>query len=457
MGPRMKFTLLLTLLVATAAQDGEGSQGSDSQGAQGSQGAQAAQGGGYGEQAEAAPQESYGGEQQSYGEQPEAYAHEEHYSQHYSAVVAKCCVSVCPLEAPFFHPHTCACVPGHIEEEHHEEYAQPQESYGGEAQQSYGGEAQQSSGYRKLQEGSAPEFTSGPRGTIDTRLMNIQRTGSIVLWVCFAIFFITSCYYLKMFQWYYAIADAADGTVDGQLTPINSAIFHFLATPTLVAGVVCLIASLAYLTMATGNGWYTRCCDGRMFFYARYIDWVVTTPLMLHALCHFSNAPDEMWNFMFFTDIIMIISGCIASTICGGEKWIFFGFSIIAFIPVLYYICWLRDTILNANFYDPITGLMITGQKLNGQVLPYLWFYHTYHIIADLTVVAWFMYPVVWIFAEGANKLSVTGEAIVYAVLDLISKAVFGWIITNTQLQNNLIPTSAPGMPNPFNPGNPNP
>merc|ERR1711865_813370 len=114
-----------------------------------------------------------------------------------------------------------------------------------------------------------------------------------------------------------------------------------------------------------------------------------------------------MWNFMFFTDIIMIISGCIASTICGGEKWIFFGFSIIAFIPVLYYICWLRDTIVNANFYDPITGLMITGQKLNGQVLPYLWFYNTYAVIADLTVVAWFMYPIVWIFAEGSNKLSV--------------------------------------------------
>merc|ERR1712028_212797 len=148
---------------------------------------------------------------------------------------------------------------------------------------------------------------------------------------------------------------------------------------------------------------------------------------------------DEMWNFMFFTDIIMIISGCIAST------------------PVLYYICWLRDQIFNADFWDPITGLKVTGQKLNGQVLPYLWFYHTYAVIAGLTVVAWFMYPVVWIFAEGANKLSVTGEAVVYAVLDLISKAVFGWIITNTQLKNNLIPTSAPGMPNPFNPGNPNP
>ena len=51
--------------------------------------------------------------------------------------------------------------------------------------------------------------------------------------------------------------------------------------------------------MASGNGWFTRCHDGdvRQFFYARYIDWIVTTPLMLHAIAHFANSPDEMWKY----------------------------------------------------------------------------------------------------------------------------------------------------------------
>jgi len=33
------------------------------------------------------------------------------------------------------------------------------------------------------------------------------------------------------------------------------------------AGVVCLIASLAYLTMALGHGFINK-CDGRAFYYA---------------------------------------------------------------------------------------------------------------------------------------------------------------------------------------------
>ena len=45
-----------------------------------------------------------------------------------------------------------------------------------------------------------------------------------------------------------------------------------------------MMASLAYLTMATGHGYITRCCDGRSFYYARYIGWMFATPLMLYEL-----------------------------------------------------------------------------------------------------------------------------------------------------------------------------
>merc|ERR1712130_665916 len=172
-------------------------------------------------------------------------------------------------------------------------------------QQSYG--AQQQSGYRHLQAydfgapvATAPDFTSGPDGTFDTRNLRINRTGTIVLWVAFGILFLLACYYLRMFHWYYHIADADDNTSafvlthNGGAESVHHSILHFLSNPSLIAGCVCLIASLAYLTMATNNGWYTRCHDGRQFFFARYIDWVVTTPLMLHALAHFANSPDML-------------------------------------------------------------------------------------------------------------------------------------------------------------------
>ena len=45
------------------------------------------------------------------------------------------------------------------------------------------------------------------------------------------------------------------------------------------------MAFLSYYAMATGYGWTTVSVGSsdmaRQFFYARYIDWAVTTPLLL--------------------------------------------------------------------------------------------------------------------------------------------------------------------------------
>merc|ERR1711934_223713 len=78
---------------------------------------------------------------------------------------------------------------------------------------------------------------------------------------------------------------------------------------------VTFIASLAYLAMATHHGFYTRCFDGPEFYYARYLDWVITTPMMLHALAYIGNMSDNIWHYLFFNDILMIISGLIGSPV----------------------------------------------------------------------------------------------------------------------------------------------
>merc|ERR1719352_1764168 len=171
----MKCALFLTLLVAAAAQDGGGSQ---SQGDSQSQGSQSDNSYGYEAPAEQATQ--------SYAAPTESYA--------VAAVVPKCCVSACPGEAPFFNPSTCSCVPGYVEQEAPQYMTYGAQTYGNE--QSYG-ESTQQSGYRKLQayggvsygapeDSSAPVFSSGPEGTIDTRGLRITRTGTIVLWIAFA-------------------------------------------------------------------------------------------------------------------------------------------------------------------------------------------------------------------------------------------------------------------------------
>merc|ERR1719352_1399075 len=217
----MKCALFLTLLVAAAAQDGGGSQ---SQGDSQSQGSQSDNSYGYEAPAEQATQ--------SYAAPTESYA--------VAAVVPKCCVSACPGEAPFFNPSTCSCVPGYVEQEAPQYMNYGAQTYGNE--QSYG-ESTQQPGYRKLQayggvsygapeDSSAPVFSSGPEGTIDTRGLRITRTGTIVLWIAFAILFLLACYYLRMFHWYYSIAEGDDAPdfnlvhADGE---VHSSILHFLA------------------------------------------------------------------------------------------------------------------------------------------------------------------------------------------------------------------------------------
>merc|ERR1712178_431377 len=74
------------------------------------------------------------------------------------------------------------------------------------------------------------------------------------------------------------------------------------------------IASLAYLTMATGHGVYIRPFDGREFFYARYIDWAFTTPLQLTDICGFGAADSDTMAWLLGIDFLMIIAGLIGAS-----------------------------------------------------------------------------------------------------------------------------------------------
>merc|ERR1719456_1389900 len=164
--------------------------------------------------------------------------------------------------------------------------------------------------------------------------------------------------------------------------------------------------------MSLGYGYTIRCCDGREFYYARYVDWAITTPMMLWELIHLNRknggVKGSERTFMYSVDFLMIISGLIGALICQNHKWAFFGFSILCFIPLLFFLWNLRDEGVDNR---------------------------TYNQVATITVVTWFFYPIVWIFAEGTDKLCAQGEAICYTVLDIISKSVFGWIIVNSKFE----------------------
>jgi len=326
-------------------------------------------------------------------------------------------------------------------------YSEPDQGYS----QSYAAPQTQQGGYRKLQESYGGEEVPEDDGLIDTSHNRLNRSGKIALWVGFGILFLSACYYLRVGQGLAALAEQ-NNQVTGFSPKMGESIFNFQSSACTIAGFVCLTASLAYLMMATGHGFYVQCFSGRSFFYARYVDWIITTPLLIHALCHFANAPEEQWSLMVFMDVIMIVAGLIGSTVSGSERWIYFGFGCLALIPVLYYLCKLRSQKIDNRPYDPSTGMIKVSGTDPKVHLPYIWFFHCYDRLAVLTTFLWFLYPIVWACAEGTGRLSVDGEAIVYAVLDVLAKALFGWLICTTEIrdQKDIEASSQPVVQEPW-------
>jgi len=241
--------------------------------------------------------------------------------------------------------------------------------------------------------------------------MNCRRLGSrVVLWVAFGCLFAPALYF-------FALAFGDKAALDAVLNWGTSK--HFLgATDALkavnairlsrfISGVICFIASLAYLTMALGYGYTTRCCDGRQFYYARYIDWAITTPLMIWKIIERTTCGDHERYFLIAMDILMIVAGLIGSLVCGSNKWAFFGFSMLCFIPVMYYICQFKDQLKNDDFK------------------------RSYENAVNLTILVWCGYPIVWILSEGTGTICAQAEAICYTVLDIIAKSGLGLILAS--------------------------
>ena len=214
----------------------------------------------------------------------------------------------------------------------------------------------------------------------------ITSLGKNLLWVAFFCLFIPSLYFF----------------MDMLRMPEESRKYHVITFG------VCAIASLAYLTMATGMGYYVRSFDGRMFFFARYIDWVFTTPLQLLDVLGFAGAGNDVTSFVIGIDILMIVAGLIGGFLPGNDKYYFWTFGVLMFLPILYYL---------------IFGLKDCAMRKPAAVQS------VFIKISLLTAISWTAYPVVWILAEGTDILSTDVETICYTVLDILAKSVFGFII----------------------------
>lgn len=183
---------------------------------------------------------------------------------------------------------------------------------------------------------------------------------------------------------------------------------------------VCLLAAASYFAMANAQG-VTTTADGREVFYARYIDWAVTTPLLLLGLLMVALPPivrgddsgrdrNALVAGVIGADVFMIVTGVIAAlTADETVKYVWYTVSCGAFLAVI------------ALIFGPVREAARTqGESVFG----------LFKTLAGTLAVLWFIYPVLWLLGtEGTGAIDLTSEVFVFAAIDLSAKVGFGILL----------------------------
>lgn len=198
--------------------------------------------------------------------------------------------------------------------------------------------------------------------------------------------------------------------------PRQDRIFHYITAS------ITLVAAIAYFSMASGIGQAPITVefpyggrygsfDGyvtREIFYVRYIDWFITTPLLLLDLLLTAGLPWPTIAVTILVDEVMIVTGLIGALTNTSYKWGYWLFGMLALFYVIYI-------------------LAIQGRMYAKAIGPKN--YKVYMACGVLTLGIWLLYPIAWGLSEGGNVIHPDSEAAFYGVLDVIAKPVFGTML----------------------------
>ena len=149
----------------------------------------------------------------------------------------------------------------------------------------------------------------------------------------------------------------------------------------------------------------------RIFYFARYIDWSFTTPLLLVSLgltaMHSGHKQAGMIVGAVLADVIMIITAfAFSASEVGWMRWTWFIISCAAFLGV-YYVIWVPQKEANTLERDDIRSIYVRN--------------------ASILSVLWLAYPVILAVApDGLNVVSDSFSVLVIAVLDVLAKVAYG-------------------------------
>lgn len=129
------------------------------------------------------------------------------------------------------------------------------------------------------------------------------------------------------------------------MVPRERRVFHY------ITAAVTMVASIAYFSMASNLGWtsidveYQRNGGGvggidREIFYVRYIDWFITTPLLLMDLLLTAAMPWPTVLWVIMVDEMMIVTGLVGALVESSYKWGYFVFGCVGLCYIFYVLVW---------------------------------------------------------------------------------------------------------------------
>ncbi|KAK7583261.1 hypothetical protein V3481_012553 [Fusarium oxysporum f. sp. vasinfectum] len=239
---------------------------------------------------------------------------------------------------------------------------------------------------------------------ISTTHQVVGRNGMRALWIVFGIMVIASAVF----------------ALQSSTIAISRRLYHVITT------LITIISALSYFAMASGHAAAFNCqtiredhkhvpnilrhvC--REVFWARFVDWSLSIPLLLLELCLLGGVDGAHTLMAIVAVLVMVLSGLFAALSCDNtaQMWGWFGIACFSYLFVIWHVAVHGSQTVDAK------GAKVT--KL-------------FSSMATFILILWTIYPIVWGISDGAKNISVDSAIIAYAVLDLLTKPVFGaWLL----------------------------
>lgn len=176
----------------------------------------------------------------------------------------------------------------------------------------------------------------------------------------------------------------------------------------LIAMFIPVWSGIAYTAMAFDQG--KTEVAGQITHYARYLDWVVTTPLLLLALgltamFRMERKDKTLLAALVGADVVMILCGLVADLSSSPIRYVFYWIGVAA-LGVIFALTW-----------GPLARLAESQGEAIGR---------TYRKVAGLLTVLWIGYPLGWILGpSGIRLFGQDVDTVWFVLLPILSKVGF--------------------------------